>query len=121
MSFGESPMRRIFADVTKGARSEVPDLTQIIEEEELRCRERVESRIRPILVKEFRRVVKRYKVEKVIFGNGTCLVVWDNDRASAENWDGLDRFPKGLRRLVALCDSVASTYPPEDLTKEDLP
>ena len=118
--FPESPMRQILKDVTAAARAEVPDLEAIIEKEEQACAERIEAQIRPILVKEFRRVAKRYKVEKIIFGNGTCLVVWDEERALAENWHGLDRFPKGLRRLVSLCDSIASTYPTYDITAEDL-
>lgn len=116
----DSPMKAILERRTGQARCEVPDFAAIIEEEERLCAERIEAKIRPILVKEFRRVAKRYKVEKVIFGNGTCCIVWGNDRALAENWHGHDRFPKGLRRLVALCDSVASSYPTDDLTQADL-
>lgn len=118
--FPESPMRKILERVTHEARAEVPDLEAIIKKEEEACAERIEARIRPILVKEFRRVAKRYKVEKVLFGNGTCCLVWDKDSFVVSNWHGLERFPKGLRRLAALCDSVASTYPTEDLTSEDL-
>lgn len=118
--FPESPMRKILERVTHEARAEVPDLEAIIEKEELACAERIEAQIRPILVKEFRRVAKRYKVEKVIFGNGTCCVVWDEKRALADGWEGRGAFPQGLHRLVALCDAVASTYPTYDLTVEDL-
>lgn len=117
--FPESPMRKILEYVTFNARGHVPDLEAIIEREEIACAERIEAQIRPILVKEFRRVAKRYKVEKVIFGNGTCLVVWDDKKWVAEYHPG-EEWPKGLRRLVALCESVASTYPTYDITAEDL-
>ncbi len=86
--FPESHMRKILERVTHKARAEVPDLEAIIEKEELACDERIEAQIRPILVKEFRRVAKRYKVEKVIFGNGTCLVVWDDKKWVAEYHPG---------------------------------
>jgi hypothetical protein len=117
--FPESPMRKILERVTHEARAEVPDLEAIIEKEEQACAERIEAQIRPILVKEFRRVAKRYKVERVIFGNGTCLVVWDDKKWLAE-YHPREEWPKGLRRLVALCESVASTYPTFDITHEDL-
>jgi hypothetical protein len=97
----------------------VPDVAAIIEKEELACAERIEAQVRPILVKEFRRVAKRYKVEKVIFGNGTCLILWDDKKWLGESHvEG--EWPPGLRRFVALCESVASTYPPSDITQEDL-
>jgi len=118
-TFPESPMRKILERVTYEARAEVPDLETIIEKEELACAERIEAQIRPLLVKEFRRVARRYKVEKVMFGNGTCCVVWDDKKWVAEYHPG-EEWPKGLRRLVALCESVASTYPTYDLTVEDL-
>jgi hypothetical protein len=121
----KSPMRAILERRTAESRMEVWDLAAIIEKEEQACAERIEAQIRPILVKEFRRVAKRYKVKEVIFGNGTCCVVWDKSRmlASKTSWrsdDPYGDFPKGLRRLAALCDSVASTYPTEDLTEADL-
>jgi hypothetical protein len=119
MAFPESPMRKILEKTTASAREEVPDLQALIEKEELACAERIEAQIRPILVKEFRRVYKRYNVERVIFGNGTCLVVWDDKQWLGEAHLG-EEWPKGLRRLVALCESVASTYPTDDITVEDL-
>jgi hypothetical protein len=113
-------MQDILGSHGVSAHDGLQELSDIICEEERLCAERIEARIRPILVKEFRRVAKRYRVEKIIFGNGTCAVVWDGDRALADNYDGVAQFPKGLRRLVSLCDAVASRYPVDDITKEDL-
>jgi hypothetical protein len=110
----KSPMQDILARQTAHARAakEAAQITAIIEEEESACAARIDARIRPILVKEFRRVAKRYGVKEVIFGNGTCLIV----RVAATHLgSNSEELPKGLHRLAYLCDAVASSYPTEDL------
>lgn len=99
---------------------EVEDLAVIIAAEEARCRTRINNHIRHILVKEFRRVAKKYQVRKVIFGNGTCLIQWRQfNSLTGPTLSGVD-LPLGLQRLGKLCHYVADTYPPEDITEADL-
>jgi hypothetical protein len=114
----ESPMRDILARRTKAARAECEEIRDIIEKEELACAERIEKQVRPILVKEFKRVAKRYALRGVRFGNGTCLIMSDEGVFLIDAWDNV--LPKGLDKLQALCDAICSTYPTDDITTEDL-
>jgi len=119
-----SPMRGILERAQGRARSflaeqaSVVNLAAIIEEEERLCAARVESRIRPLLVKEFRRVARRYRVKEVLFGNGTCLIVRETEQHLPNELN--DTLPLGLKRLAAMCDAVAYSYPTDDLTEKDL-
>lgn len=115
----KSQMQRILRSWSEVAQAEAPELQAIIEMEEAACRVRIYTRIRPLLLKEFKRVYRRYKVEKVLFGNGTCAIIFNKQSKLAEgNWE--DKWPKGLRKLAAMCDSIASTYPSDDITSENV-
>lgn len=120
----DTPMRFILERAQGRARSflrqqkSTADLAAIIEEEEKACAERIEARIRPLLVKEFRRVARRYGVKEVLFGNRTCLIVREHTRHLYGELN--DTTPLGLRRLAAMCDAVTYSYPTSDLTEKDL-
>lgn len=98
----------------------VTQLGKIIDAEEVACYDRVVARVRPLLVAEFKRAKERCPdLEKVLFGNGTCLLVFKESENVLAN-SILGDPPASCKRLHDLCYAVAYEYPVDDLTEKDL-
>lgn len=108
----------ILANRTREARNECQDIRDIIEKEEIDCWERIDKQIRPIIVKEFRRVAAKYGLTGIRFGNGTCLIMSNKGDFLIDAFIQVN--PKGLDRLRALCDCICFKYPTEDITLETI-
>ena len=113
-------MTRKYTPLAERHLAAINDIRRIMGEEETACAERVATAVRPILVKEFRRVAKRYNVSRVLFGNGTCAITYNQKICLGSSVQDCDALPPGLHPLIALCDLVAGCYPVDDLGPDDL-
>lgn len=90
-------------------------LERIVRAEEDELHRRVERRVRPVLVAAFKKAQAREpRLKRVIFGNGTCLVVWGGERQLVDAWR--QHMPRALHRLRDLCCELCSLgYTTEDI------
>lgn len=96
------------------------EIDTIIEEEEAACSARVDARIRPVLLREFRLVAKTHKITRVGFINGACLIQREGEETIDTVYSCKEDVPDDLWQFASMCDKVADQYPTSDITPADL-